>query len=65
MLRNRELEIWLQRNNLIINIKKKQDFMAKNFDFHNHNMHRKLQLNVQYCNTVLFKTSMINMGINL
>jgi hypothetical protein len=39
--------------------------MAKNLDIHNHNMQRKLNLHVQHCNTVLFKKSVINMGIGL
>jgi hypothetical protein len=39
--------------------------MAKNFDIHNHNTRRKLNLHVQYCTIVLFKKSMINMGISL
>jgi hypothetical protein len=39
--------------------------MAKNMDIYNHNMQKKLNLHVQHCNTVLFKISVINMGISL
>jgi hypothetical protein len=39
--------------------------MAKHFDIHNHNMWRKLNVYVQHWNTVIFKKSMINMGISL
>jgi hypothetical protein len=39
--------------------------MAKNSDIHNYNTQRKLNLHVQYCNTVLFKKSVMNMGISL
>jgi hypothetical protein len=39
--------------------------MAKNLDIHNYNTRRKLNLHVQYCNTVIFKKSVMNMGITL
>jgi hypothetical protein len=39
--------------------------MATNSDIHNYNKRRKLNLHVQYCNTVLFKKSVMNMGISL
>jgi hypothetical protein len=39
--------------------------MAKNLDIHNYNTRRKLNLHVQYCNIVLFKKIMMNMGITL
>jgi hypothetical protein len=39
--------------------------MAKNVDIHNYNTRRKLNLHVQYRNTVLFKKSVMNMGISL
>jgi hypothetical protein len=38
-------------------IKNYKDLMAKNFDIHNHNTQRKLNLHVQHC--------MTNMGISL
>jgi hypothetical protein len=46
-------------------IKKYNDGMAKNLDIHNYNTWRKLDFHVQHCNTVLFKRSVINMGISL
>jgi hypothetical protein len=46
-------------------IKKYKDFMTTNLDIHNHNTQIKLNLHVQHCNTVLFKKSMMNMGISL
>jgi hypothetical protein len=42
-----------------------EDFMAKNLGICNHNIRIKLNLHVQHCNTVLFKKSVINMGISL
>jgi hypothetical protein len=39
--------------------------MVKNMDIHNHNMRKELNLHVQHFNTVLFKKSVINMGISL
>jgi hypothetical protein len=39
--------------------------MVKNMDIHNHNTQKKLNLNVQHCNTVPFKKSVINMDISL
>jgi hypothetical protein len=39
--------------------------MTKNLYIHNHNMQRKLNLHVQHCSTVLFKESVINIGISL
>jgi hypothetical protein len=38
--------------------------MAKNSDNSNYNIRRKPNLHVQYCNTVLFKKSVMNMGIS-
>jgi hypothetical protein len=46
-------------------IKKYNDGTAKNLDSHNYNTQRKLDFHVQHCNTVLFKRSVINMGISL
>jgi hypothetical protein len=46
-------------------IKKYKDFMAKNLGIHNHNTWRKQNLHIQHCNTVLFKKSVIIMGIGL
>jgi hypothetical protein len=39
--------------------------MVKNLDIHNYNTRKKLNLHVQYCNTVLFKKSVMNRGISL
>jgi hypothetical protein len=39
--------------------------MSKNLDIHNYNTRRKLNLHVQYFNTVLFKKNVMNMGISL
>jgi hypothetical protein len=39
--------------------------MPKNLDIHNHDMWRKLNVHVQHYNTVIFKISVINMGISL
>jgi RNase P/RNase MRP subunit p30 len=39
--------------------------MAKNVDIHNYDTWRKLNFNIQHCNTFLLKRSVINMGISL
>jgi hypothetical protein len=46
-------------------IKKYKVFIAKNMDIHDYNTRRKLNLHTQHCNTVLFKRSVMNMGISL
>jgi hypothetical protein len=46
-------------------IKKHKYVMVKSSDIHNYKTQRKLNLHVQYCNTVLFKKSVMNMGISL
>jgi hypothetical protein len=45
-------------------IKKYKDSL-ENVQFHNYNMQRKMDLHVQFCNTDLFKKSVVNMGIRL
>jgi hypothetical protein len=39
--------------------------LEQNVHIHNHKMQRKLDLHVQYCNTVLFRKSVVNMGIRM
>jgi hypothetical protein len=46
-------------------IKKYKEPLEDNIRVHTHNTRRKLDLHVQYCNTVLFKKSVVNMGIKL
>jgi hypothetical protein len=46
-------------------IKKYKESMEQNIHIHTHNTRRKLDLHVQYCNRVLFRKSVVNMGIRL
>jgi hypothetical protein len=46
-------------------IKKYKESFEHNIRVHTHNTQRKLDLRVQYCNTALFRKSVVNMGIKL
>jgi hypothetical protein len=46
-------------------IKKYKESLEQNIHIHIHNTQRKLDLHVQYCNTVLFRKSVLNTGIRL
>jgi hypothetical protein len=50
---------------LIYFIKKYKESMEQNIYIHTLNTRIKLDLHVQYCNTVLFRKSVVNMGIRL
>jgi hypothetical protein len=46
-------------------IKKCKESLEHNIHVHTHNTRRKLDLHVQYCNTALFRKSVVNMRIKL
>jgi hypothetical protein len=46
-------------------IKKYKESLEHNIRVHTHNMRRKLDLHVQYCNTALLRKSVVNTGIKL
>jgi len=50
---------------MICCIKKDKDSLAQNVHNHNYNKQKNLDFHTQFCNTVLFRESMVNMGIRL
>jgi hypothetical protein len=42
-----------------------KESLEHNIHAHNHNTQRKFDLHVHYCNTALFRKSVVNMGIKL
>jgi hypothetical protein len=50
---------------IVCYIKKYKDTLEQNVQFHNYDTQRKLDLHVQFCNTDLFRRSVVNMGIRL
>jgi hypothetical protein len=45
--------------------KKYKSSLEQNVHIHSYNTRRKLDLHIQFCNTVLFRGSVLNMGIRL
>ena len=46
-------------------IKRYKGNLKQNLSIHGHNMRSKLNFHVQFCNTVLFQKSVVNMSIKL